>query len=371
MDQINLNNFSSGRVALFVPSMKGGGAEKAMINLASGFISRGLQVDLILFEKVGPYLESIPSEVRIIDLADPSQSVASVLPLRKYLRQVQPDFVIAALKESCMVLLLAKLLGIGDVRIVVTQHGVIWAPEKGFFRCLGRSFMYRWANEIVAVSSGVAEDFARSSFMPRSRVKVIYNGISVSQLQQKASEPVEHEWFRSKEIPVIVSAGRLVKEKGHETLIRAFALIRKNRLARLAILGEGPELNQLRDLTERLGIQEDVLFLGFKTNPYAYMARSSVFVLSSTVEGLPNVIVEAMTVGTPVVSTDCKSGPREILDDGKYGMLVPVGDAEGLAIAIEKQLDEPTDKKLLLERAQDFSLKKVIDQFLEVAGFGL
>jgi glycosyltransferase involved in cell wall biosynthesis len=175
-------------------------------------------------------------------------------------------------------------------------------------------------------------------------------------------------WFKSQAIPVILSAGRLVKEKDYETLIRAFAMVRKKRPARLAILGEGAERNSLLELTERLGIKEDVALLGFKTNPYVYMARATVFVLSSTVEGLPNVIVEAMAVGTPIVSTDCKSGPREILDDGKYGILVPVGDADALAKAIEKQLDEPTDKELLLKRSEDFSLEKVIDQFLEIAG---
>jgi glycosyltransferase involved in cell wall biosynthesis len=270
-----------------------------------------------------------------------------------------------------MISLLAKLLGIGETRLITTLHGVLWAPETRFFNCLGRSFIYRWANEIVAVSLGVAEDFARHSFFLRNRLKVIHNGLSISQIQQKSHEPIEHAWFTSQEIQVILSVGRLIKEKDHETLIHAFAKVRKKRPARLAILGEGPERNQLQELIKRLGIQEDVVLLGFKTNPYVYMARAAVFVLSSTVEGLPNVIVEAMTVGTPIVSTDCESGPKEILDNGKYGTLVPVGNVEALAIAIEKQLDEPTDKEHLIERAKDFSLEKVVDQFLEVANFRL
>jgi hypothetical protein len=175
--------------------------KKAMVNLARGLVNRGLRVDLILMEKDGPYLTLIPPEVRVIDLADSSQSVASVLPLRRYLRRERPAALIVALKHPCMVALLAKRLGIGDTRIVTTLHGNLWKDDKRFANRFGRRVMYPWANEITAVSAGVADDFSQFSWLPRERLKVIYNPIVSPELRQKASEAVDHKWFQQKRFP--------------------------------------------------------------------------------------------------------------------------------------------------------------------------
>ncbi len=368
MVNLDLKNVSGQHLALFVSTMRGGGAEKAMVNLARGLVNRGLRVDLILMEKDGPYLTLIPPEVRVIDLADSSQSVASVLPLRRYLRRERPAALIVALKHPCMVALLAKRLGIGDTRIVTTLHGNLWKDDKRYANRFGRRVMYPWADEITAVSAGVADDFSQFSWLPRERLKVIYNPIVSPELRQKASEAVDHKWFQQKEIPVILSVGRLSKEKDYGTLIRAFALVRKNMPAHLLILGEGPERKSMEALVAELGLQESIRIPGFIDNPYAYMSKAALFVLSSTSEGLPNVIIEALAVGAPVVSTDCKSGPREILDNGKYGTLVSVGDTKALAAAIEKQLATSHDKEFLMARADEFSIEKITDQFLEAAG---
>ncbi|NLO89188.1 MAG: glycosyltransferase, partial [Clostridia bacterium] len=188
---------------------------------------------------------------------------------------------------------------------------------------------------VVAVSQGVADDLVKTTGLMRELIKVIYNPIVTPELLEKAKESIGHPWFKPGQPPVILSAGRLTAAKDFPTLIHAFARVRAERLARLMILGEGEERPNLESLVRELGLESDVSMPEFVENPYAYMARAAVFVLSSAWEGFGNVLVEAMAVGTPVVSTDCPSGPAEILEGGKWGKLVPVGDVEKLAKALK------------------------------------
>jgi glycosyltransferase involved in cell wall biosynthesis len=225
---------------------------------------------------------------------------------------------------------------------------------------------YPWADAIVAVSQAAAQDIATLSGIPHERVKVIYNPIMTPSLLEKAQEAPEHPWFTGGQPPVILAVGRLFKVKDFATLIRAFALVRQQCPARLLILGEGEERLALEALTHALSVQEDVAMPGFAANPYAYMKHAAVFVLSSLSESFSNVVVEAMAVGTPVISTDFAGGTREILDNGRYGALVPVGDAQAMATAICAALDEPPDVAALQRRAGDFSLEKSFAQYAEV-----
>ena len=201
-------------------------------------------------------------------------------------------------------------------------------------------------------------------------MKVIYNPVVTPELYQKITEFSEHPWFAPNSPPVILGVGRLEMQKDFATLIRAFAKVQSQRPARLMILGEGISRPQLEALVRELGVAENVTLPGFVANPYAYMARSAVFVLSSLFEGLPTVLIEAMAAGTSVVSTDCKSGPAEILERGLYGKLVPVGDIEAMAKAIISTLDRPVDAVLLQQKAAEFSLKKSVAQYLEVLQVG-
>jgi glycosyltransferase involved in cell wall biosynthesis len=203
-------------------------------------------------------------------------------------------------------------------------------------------YFYPWADAIVAVSKGVADDLARVARLPRDRIKVIYNPVVTEALFRKAEEPLEHPWFLSGCPPVILGVGRLTAAKDFPTLIRAFARVRESQLARLLILGEGEKRDSLEKLVRELRLERDVSMPGFMDNPYAYMRKSSIFVLSSCWEGLPNVLIEAMACGCQVISTNCPSGPEEILRGGHYGKLVPVGDAEALAKAILANFDKPT-----------------------------
>jgi glycosyltransferase involved in cell wall biosynthesis len=223
---------------------------------------------------------------------------------------------------------------------------------------------YRWADGIVAVSKGVADDLVQVTGLPPERIQVIYNPIVTPELMAKAQDTLDHPWFGPGQPPVILAVGRLDPQKDFHTLIRAFAQVRQIRLSRLLILGEGEERQALEALVCQLGLQDDVCLPGFVANPYPYMTRAGVFVLSSRWEGLPGVLIEALYCGVPLVSTDCPSGPREILANGQYGKLVPVGDVVAMTQAIVAMLNSGK-KKVPEESWRPFTLEVSVNQYLD------
>jgi len=359
------------KLALFVPSLRGGGAERVMVNLARGFADRGLKVDLVLAKGEGLYLSQVPDKVRLVDLR--AKRMASALPpLMTYLRREKPRSFLSAMMHTNVIAILARKLAKVDTRIVISEHSTLSISSRNAKSLRERYLpliakrIYPWADMIVAVSKGVADDLVCTLGLPRERIGVIYNPIVTPELLEKAKETVKHPWFQPGGPPVILGVGRLTKPKDFPTLLRAFASVRKEGRSRLVILGGGEERPNLEALAEEFGIAEDVDIPGFVENPYKYMACARVFVLSSRWEGFGNVIVEAMACGTPVVSTDCPSGPAEILEDGRYGELVPVGDYEALARSILSTLDNPISTSVLQQRARDFSVEKIADQYIDV-----
>jgi glycosyltransferase involved in cell wall biosynthesis len=326
-------------VALFLRGLYGGGAERILLTLARGFAERGVKVDLVLARAEGPYLEQVHPQVRIVDLKA-RWMPASLPKLVRYLRQVQPINLIAALHYPCEIALWARRLAGVSTRIIVSEHNTLSLEAARIPQIsvhltpLAARLFYPWADKIVAVSQGVATDLTQITHIPADRIQVIYNPVLTPELFSLAQEPVEHPWFKPGEPPVILGVGRLHPQKDFPTLIHAFDRVRQVRPARLMILGDGPERERLTALIAELGLTDDVALPGFVQNPYAYMSKANVFVLSSAWEGLGNVLIEAMAVGTPVVSTNCESGPAEILDRGKYGHLTPVGDSEAISAAI-------------------------------------
>jgi glycosyltransferase involved in cell wall biosynthesis len=226
--------------------------------------------------------------------------------------------------------------------------------------------VYPWADAVIAVSDGVAEQVASLTGMPRERITTIYNPVVTPELLWRSREPVDHPWLAPGQPPVVLGVGKLKIQKGFRTLIRAFARVRAARPARLVILGEGARRRTLEALVDELGLREDVALPGYVENPWAWMSRASVFALSSRWEGLPGALIEAMACGCPVVSTDCPSGPAEILEGGVYGPLVPVGDAGALARAILELLDAPPDPARLRARAAAFCVDPALERYLEV-----
>lgn len=331
------------RLAILTSTLGGGGAQQSMIRLAAGIADRGYDVDLVLGRAEGHYADEIHDAVRVVDLRAP-RTLFSVPALVRYLRRERPHAMLAALHHVNIVSLWARRLAGVQTRLVVSerntlsmaaQHASSWRDRLSP-RLIDR--FYPWADGIVAVSRGVAEDLASVTRIPRDRIQVINNPVVTPRLKEMAKAALDHPWFLPGEPPVILALGRLVPQKDFATLIRAFAEVRRRWTARLLILGEGPERARLETLAVDSGLRADVGLPGWVANPYPFLVGSSMFVLSSRWEGLPGVLIEAMYCGVPVIATDCPSGPREILDEGRHGRLVAVGDVSALARSIEQSL---------------------------------
>lgn len=337
---------TASRVTFFLSYLGGGGAERVMMNLARGLVERGIKVDLVLGHAFA-HLDKIPSGVRVIDLQAP-QTMTRLFALTQYLRQEKPDALLSALHYTNEIAIWAKRLAGVSTRIVVSEHNTLsqsLQDKAGIRRHLIPWFVkhfYPLADEIVTVSWGAAKDLAKTAGLPLDSIHVIYNPVITPELVEKSREPLDHPWFKTGEPPVILGVGKLEAQKDFPTLIQAFAKVRQVRPARLMILGWGPDRPQLESLIKELGLEEDCSLPGYVDNPFPYMAHAAVFALSSAWEGLPTVLIEALAVGTSVVSTNCPSGPEEILDHGKYGQITPVGDIDSLATAILQTLSDTT-----------------------------
>lgn len=358
------------RVCIYVPSLHGGGAERMMVNLANDIASRGFAVDLVLAEAAGPYLAEVAPRVVVVDLG--ARSVIRSLPgLARHLSSSRPDVLISALSHANVVAILARLWSRVPARLVISERSVVVAPgmpassEKDRVVRLLMKLLYPQADRIVAISRGVQDDLEKLIGVPREKLKTIYNPVVTDDLPELASRPCPHPWLSPERVPVILGAGRLTEQKDFASLVRAFAVVRKHRDCRLVILGEGKQRGQLESLIQELNLSDDILLPGFQRNPFSWMSRVDVFVFSSIFEGLGGVLIQAMACGTPVVSTDCPSGPAEILENGRWGRLVPVGDVATLAIAIEATLDDPSHPDVRL-RASFFSAKRSTDDYLAI-----
>lgn len=244
-----------------------------------------------------------------------------------------------------------------------------WPPFEQAMRRLLRctlGFVYPWADHVIAVSKGVAHEVQRLTGLPDDRVTTIYNPVVGPYIRRLAAQPVDHPWVADTQVPLILAVGRLTPQKDYPTLIHAFARVRYVRAAHLVILGEGRQRHKLEKRVHQLGLDADVALLGHVDNPFAWMSRAAVLVLSSAWEGLPGVLIEALACGCPVVSTDCPSGPREILEHGAFGPLVPVHDDRMLAAAILTVLAAPPDRDKFLRRAEDFRIDAGVDAYLGV-----
>ncbi|MCE2424531.1 MAG: glycosyltransferase [Pseudomonadales bacterium] len=357
-------------VALLAPSLGGGGAERAILDIARGLAERGVPADLVLVRAEGPYLDLLPGHVRLVDLAA-RRALTSLVPLISYLRKRNPDVLIITLPETNVVGMMARWLSKVKVPVILRRasnftmeytHG---SPKMRLTLLIEKLFMPA-ATAIVVNSPGVAEDLRRRVPLAARLVHVIHNPVVWGDHRQKSALPVEHHWFDDAHVPIILCVGRLSPPKDLATVLHAFARLVSSRPARLVVLGEGPQRAELIQLAATLGIARNVDFAGFKVNPFAYMSKARMVVLSSRYEGSPNVLIQAMACGTPVVSTDCASGPREILEDGRWGALIPVGDSAAMATAIVHALDHPCDRGALISRANDYDAESSIDAYLDL-----
>ncbi|MBN2386539.1 MAG: glycosyltransferase [Anaerolineales bacterium] len=359
------------RLAIFLASLHPGGAEQVMLNLARGLVGAGYGLDLLVTNATGPFRQRIPAGVELIDL-QAGGALAALPGLVDYLRRTRPATLLTGLPHNNLVAIWARQFGAPHSRLVISEHNPMSldlqrsrSRKDRLLPPLMRLF-YPAADAVVAVSAAVAEDLSRLIHLPRQRIVVIHNPSVFPEIASLAQQPPELDWFAPGQPPVIMTAGRLTPQKDHATLLRAFARLRAVRPLRLLILGEGELRPELEQQAADLRISADVCLAGYQPNPFQYMARSGVFVLSSAWEGFGVVLTEALACGTQVVSTDCPGGPAEILANGKYGRLAPVGDPEALAGALAAALDNPLPPEALRQRAEDFSIEVITRRYLQV-----
>ncbi len=358
-------------IAIFMQSLAIGGAERIAINLAEGLIQQDIKVDLLLTNCSGAFLSEVPPQVTIIDLKG-KRVLFSLFALVRYLRARRPDLLYSVLPHASLIAVWAVKFSRVKTPLVISIHNMLSTPlavvpsiRESLIIKLGGWF-FRSADAAICVSRGVEDDFIKTTGMPPQKSHVVYNPLVSPDLERKASEIISHPWFIADGPPVILAVGRLAVAKDYPTLLRAFSNVVQKRPARLLILGDGRERARIESLVKELGLSDCVQMPGFVKNPYAYMARARLLVLSSIWEGFANVLVEALACGTPVVSTNCKSGPREILEEGRFGRLVPVGDTKALSAAILETLQAPPDRALLLQRANDFTIDEFVRKYIHV-----
>lgn len=357
---------SGARISLLLPDMGFGGAERVNLNLANAFAERGLHVDVVLMKAAGDFLPLLDPRVRVVDLGR-ARARHLLLPLTRYLRERQPDALLANMWPLTGISILARTLARSRTRVVAVEH-TSWSGDahpraSGLTVAMMRVLLPR-ADAALAVSAGAADDLMRFAGLPAGSVGVIHNPI-VAKLGTDPAEALPDPWEGGPQ-KRILAVGELKSEKDLPTLLRAFAILRRSVDARLILLGDGALRSSLEALVGALGLGPHVRMPGFDPCPARYYAHADLFVLSSHQEGFGNVIVEALEQGTPVVSTDCRSGPREILMDGEFGRLVPIRDPDALAEAMKASLSARHDPGRLKARAQDFSIDAIADQYLRI-----
>ncbi|MEW6001943.1 MAG: glycosyltransferase [Nitrospirota bacterium] len=365
-------------VLFFISSLEGGGAERVMVDILRNFDKNRIEATLVLLysSENSPYREFLPKDIEIIVARRKSDSIIQKLKqMTSFVTIVnkrKPDIILSMLTHNNIMALLAGIFF--KIKVIISEHStlseIIKTREGNKILGLPVTFLvkvfYRFAERVIAVSEGIRSDLIQGFNIRPDKISVIYNPVDLNRIAALSSLPVEHPFFKDA-VPLVISVGRFVWQKRFDTLIKAFSLVLKEIDARLILVGEGPEKEKLEKMVKGLQIEDKVFFTGFLNNPYKFLSKADIFALSSSYEGLPVAILEAMACGVPVISTDCRSGPREILQDGKSGLLVPVGDELSLSEAILTLLkNQPLREKfsrLGRERVNDFSVRKIVRQY--------
>ncbi len=359
------------KIAVVIPRFALTGVPLAQIRFARALARRGHSVKVIVGFVDPAYELPKPADIELEVWGFPKVR-SMLLPLVGYLRTEKPDVVFSAEDHMNTVTLIAalasrtkaKISGSSRVNPFDTYSNTPFT-KRWALKHLTRLMMRR-ADSLTCVSKDMVEQYKQIFRNPPHIC--VYNIVDDANSRTRMHEPVEHPWLVDKSIPVLIAAGRLAPWKGFAGLIEALALLLRNRPARLLILGDGPQRHELQLLIEARGVQDYVELVGYVENPLKYFSRADVFVLSSLLEGLPNVLVEAMMCGCTPVATDCPTGPREVLQDGKYGYLVPVRDPAAMAAAIAKALDEPIPAERLAEAVMPFEEQRIIDEHFRLLG---
>ena len=372
--------FHKKNLMIIIHSLKGGGAERVVVNLLKGLSRRDFSITLLLYEGIFDYL--LPENVEVITLGIRSSRnilkttrgfILKIISIARLIKKNKPDIVFSLLSDTNVITILARSLSGVHTKVIVSERNHPSLSLKnalygGITKFLMR-YCYPKAERIIAISQGIKKDLVENFNLPGEKIEVIYNPVDIAEIETLSADEISHPWFND-ELPIIISIGRLTKQKGHSWLIKVFSIVRQSLPCRLVIIGTGEEEENLVNMVNALGLKNDVEFLGFQRNPFKYMARSSLFISASRYEGFGNVLVEAMALGLPVISTDCPSGPAEIIEHGKNGILVPTEDEGRLERTILNLLtNDELRRKLSGEakiRAQYFALDKRVEQYSDV-----
>lgn len=359
-------------LSFFIPDLSIGGAERVTLTLVNEFTKRGHNVELLLSRFQGELTPQLDDRVQVTTLSPSHTSFLGVgahLPaIANHLRSRRPAVLFPQLCHPSVVCLAVNKILKPETAVIPTQHSTFGSsanqtPKDQLVDQLAPR-LYLDADRIITVSEGVATSLVEQTPVRRSDISVLHNPVDVTGIRTKARASVEHRWFRDKETEVIAFAGRIAPEKDLKTWLRAFAQVHERRPeTRALIAGDGPSRQELLEFIEDLGIGKAVWMPGYVENPYRFMQRASAFMLSSQREGLPTVLIEALACGCPIVATDCRSGPREILEEGALGPLVPVGEPQTLARGLEQVLDDPVSEERLRARAEEFSPEVVLGKY--------
>ena len=368
------------RIALFFSTSGHSGVDRTAKLLIPEFIKLGHQVDLLKVRKHGPDIYPM-NNLNIIDLGT-SHTMPALGPVKRYLKSVNPDVLLADKDRCNRVALLAKILSKSSTRIVVSSGTIMSENLKnrswleGVFHRFSFNYLYPKAHAIITPSKDAATDLAALSKLSEEQITVVPLPIIADDLLAMASEPVDHDFLHDgnkDNVPVIISVGELTERKDQTTQLKAFALLVQKRPCKFFILGKGKDEPMLKALCKELGIQNHVSFLGYQDNPYKYLNKADVFIHTATFEGFGMVMVEALALGKPVVAANCAGGPAEILQNGKLGVLVPVHDEQALALGIQNTLEalsEPASSSAEISEnriagVEQYTLPKSVESYLE------
>lgn len=360
------------RLAVLISFSGDGGVERMVTNLCAEF-AQHVQVDLLALRAEGRHASRIPPQVKLIQLKA-RHSWTSVGEIADYLRTARPDALLVAKDRAGRAAIRARQRAGATMPLWIrlgTNLSAALERKSAFnrwLRVMPMRRLYPRADGVIAVSEGVRRDTATVTGLPLERIVVIRNPVITPALAQQAAQAAPHPWLADKLVPVVIGMGRLTRQKDFPTLLRAFAAIQQQRPSRLILLGEGGERAALAALAAQLGITEHLSFAGFQKNPYAWLARADLFVLSSAWEGSPNALTEALALGVPSVSTRCPSGPDELLADGRYGPLVAVGDHAALAQAMLATLASPLPADQLREAVAEYRVELSARRYLQQLG---
>ena len=358
-------------IAIFSPTISAGGSEKVLAMLASGFVGKGHPVErLVAHQRERQVCNDSTGNVLARGLGA-RRVLGTIGPLAKLLKNERPRCLLSSLTYANIVAIVAVLLSRSSVPVIVREAINVSAYAKlsssrrnRILPWLVRLF-YRHADVVIAPSEGVRDDLVRNLGVRSDKVKVIYNPVDTDAVKKASSLPLDHPWFRNKTVPIVVSVARLDESKDFETLVEAASIVNARQVVHFVVVGDGPERNRIESLIVEHGVNEVMHLVGHQNNPYRFIKQADLFVHASRAEGLPNVVIEALVLGQRIVSTDCPSGPREILEDGKHGRLVPMRDPSSMAIAILDALGSRDNVDYVLA-VRRFSLERVIESYINV-----